>query len=928
MKKTLQRAVIFTASVLCALNLSAQSVLKVGNEVDKSIDVSQKNYQELSKKVLQNKSASGSERQVIYEEEFFSENSSYVKLYFENFDLAPGDYLEITGANIGESIIYGGLGKIIDQSGNMISNFWSRVMLDDKVTVKLYSSGDVGTHKGFEITKVAYGYSQEKIQKQLMASASQRAICSSDDKESIACYDGTEMFEKAKAVCRLLIGGSSLCTGWLLGSEGNLMTNNHCIGNSSDALNTDFMFNYQYSNCSETSNATTDVVASSATFIKTSSSLDYTLVQLPVNPTGTYGYLSLSSSIPSAGDRIYIPQHPGGRRKEISVTTDSGGTAAGFSSVFDTSLSNTQSVRYLADTEGGSSGSPVIDYNSNLVIAIHNTGGCPNGSYGRCDELISSIGSDMPNNGVDDSNGGGGGGGTTGCSSTVSSFPYSQSFESGDGWTQASGDDGDWTRDASGTPSSGTGPSAGADGSYYMFLEASTNGSTGQIGANATAILESPCFNLSGESQATFNFQNHMYGTSVGSLTLQVSTNEGSSWSSLWSSSGDQGNQWNEESVSLNAYAGQSSVQLRFVGTTGTSWSSDIAIDDLELTTSGGGTSDTSAPTTPSNVSASSVTQTSATISWSASSDNVGVTGYDVYQGNSLLGQTTNTSASISSLSAGTTYTFYIVAFDAAGNQSSAGSVTFTTTSSSGGGGGNLTYCDSEGSDSSYEWIDYVAFGGFTNTTGDDGGYADYTSNVANVSPGSTNTLIISAGFSSSSYTEYWKIWIDYDQNGTFDDDEVIASGSSSSADNLSVSVTIPTTASLGTTTMRVSMKYNAEQTACETFAYGEVEDYSVNISNSVARTESSYIDAEALGNEPMTSVMVYPNPAESYVKVSLSNRYTGIASYNLVNTIGQMVLNGNLKNQAIDISRLKRGIYILEVNDGQKIFTSKLIKE
>ena len=58
------------------------------------------------------------------------------------------------------------------------------------------------------------------------------------------------------------------------------------------------------------------------------------------------------------------------------------------------------------------------------------------------------------------------------CSSTVSSFPYSESFESGAGWTQASGDDGDWVNDASGTPSSNTGPSAGADGSYYMFLEA------------------------------------------------------------------------------------------------------------------------------------------------------------------------------------------------------------------------------------------------------------------------------------------------------------------------------------------------------------------------------------------------------------------------------------------------------------------------
>ncbi|MGH1438297.1 MAG: T9SS type A sorting domain-containing protein, partial [Lewinella sp.] len=174
------------------------------------------------------------------------------------------------------------------------------------------------------------------------------------------------------------------------------------------------------------------------------------------------------------------------------------------------------------------------------------------------------------------------------CTTIVSSFPYSEGFEANDGWTQVTGDDGNWVRRSGSTPSSGTGPSAAAEGSNYLFLEASTNGSTGQIGANATAILESPCYDLSNESQATFTFENHMYGTSVGSLALEVST-DGTSWSNLWSLSGNQGNQWNAVSVNLNSYTGQSEVRLRFVGTTGSSWSSDIAIDDLALTTDGGG---------------------------------------------------------------------------------------------------------------------------------------------------------------------------------------------------------------------------------------------------------------------------------------------------------------------------------------------------
>ncbi|TCI92159.1 S8 family serine peptidase [Tenacibaculum sp. M341] len=170
------------------------------------------------------------------------------------------------------------------------------------------------------------------------------------------------------------------------------------------------------------------------------------------------------------------------------------------------------------------------------------------------------------------------------------SLPYSESFESNEGWTQVGGDDGDWVRDASGTPSSGTGPSNGANGSFYMFLEASTNGSTGQIGNNATAILESPCFDLSSESSATFSFSNHMYGTSVGSLTLQAST--GGAWATIWSDSGNKGNQWNDVSVNLSSYLGQNSVSFRFVGTTGSSWSSDIAIDNISITAGGGGDPD------------------------------------------------------------------------------------------------------------------------------------------------------------------------------------------------------------------------------------------------------------------------------------------------------------------------------------------------
>lgn len=176
------------------------------------------------------------------------------------------------------------------------------------------------------------------------------------------------------------------------------------------------------------------------------------------------------------------------------------------------------------------------------------------------------------------------GGSGSGCTTTISSFPYSESFESGFGaWSNASGDDINWTRDSGGTPSSGTGPSSAANGTWYMYTESSGSG-TGY--PNKVGVLNGPCFNLSGVSNPTFNFSYHMYGSAMGTLQLQASTNSGSSWTTLRTINGNQGNNWASISQSLNSYIGQS-VWIRFRATTGSSYTSDITIDNISVTTGG-----------------------------------------------------------------------------------------------------------------------------------------------------------------------------------------------------------------------------------------------------------------------------------------------------------------------------------------------------
>jgi acid phosphatase type 7 len=108
------------------------------------------------------------------------------------------------------------------------------------------------------------------------------------------------------------------------------------------------------------------------------------------------------------------------------------------------------------------------------------------------------------------------------------------------------------------------------------------------------------------------------------------------------------------------------------------------AIQDFNLGTSS--TSDTTPPTAPTALTKTASTTTSVSLSWTASTDNVGVTGYNVYRDGVLLGSTSTTSYTASGLTCGTSYTFAVEAKDAAGNVSGRTSVTASTSACSGPG--------------------------------------------------------------------------------------------------------------------------------------------------------------------------------------------------------------------------------------------------
>ncbi|MBN1338240.1 MAG: hypothetical protein JXA03_02890, partial [Bacteroidales bacterium] len=160
----------------------------------------------------------------------------------------------------------------------------------------------------------------------------------------------------------------------------------------------------------------------------------------------------------------------------------------------------------------------------------------------------------------------------------INTFPYTESYESGLGsWHQSQDDDFNWTLNQGPTPSSGTGPAAAYDGNYYLFTEASDPNSP-----NKSAGVFAK-FNFSQVDHPVMSFWYHMYGSNMGTLKVQASSDNGNSWNELWTLSGNQGDQWFSAEIDLSLYALNYNVTIRFWGITGSGYRSDMAVDLVEV---------------------------------------------------------------------------------------------------------------------------------------------------------------------------------------------------------------------------------------------------------------------------------------------------------------------------------------------------------
>lgn len=277
---------------------------------------------------------------------FHQFDAEFIRLFFSKIQLPAGAYIEISNVTREDVRIH----APADLSDGMVT------VVGDTAVVKVVLPRK-GTRQDASI-KVSH----------LEYRASLRAIIGDDERRPLVCFQGTEIFQHSLATA--VISGSG--TGSSIGSGNFMLTNNHVVSTEEKLRSLEVWFNWFHPTC-DASTPSEDMVKVRADKLLTtggSGSLDYTLFTLHdfdyrnAHIKRLFGGLELSATDPAVDDPIYVPQHGDGGLRPMYVGDMSGSNYSRILSVGST-------LRHDADTQGGSSGSPILSRGSHQLVGLH-----------------------------------------------------------------------------------------------------------------------------------------------------------------------------------------------------------------------------------------------------------------------------------------------------------------------------------------------------------------------------------------------------------------------------------------------------------------------------------------------------------------------------------------------------------------------------
>jgi hypothetical protein len=172
----------------------------------------------------------------------------------------------------------------------------------------------------------------------------------------------------------------------------------------------------------------------------------------------------------------------------------------------------------------------------------------------------------------------------------------------------------------------------------------------------------------------------------------------------------------------------------------------------------------------------------------------------------------------------------------------------------------------------------------------------------------------------STAYDEFFIVWIDLNQDGSFTNEEELFNSGSPKKGLVTSILSIPASAILGSTRMRVVMQYRQEPGACvfPVEFFGEVEDFCVNFSHTV----------NTLPILPVANIVVFPNPSEGAFSINFQEDHLW-ESITMINMIGQTIskvpLEKGVKEYRWEGKKTHAGQYTLVFQGPKGIYTHRI---
>lgn len=246
----------------------------------------------------------------------------------------------------------------------------------------------------------------------------------------------------------------------------------------------------------------------------------------------------------------------------------------------------------------------------------------------------------------------------------------------------------------------------------------------------------------------------------------------------------------------------------------------------------------------------------------------------------------------------------------------------------------NITpFCASAGN-TNLEFIQTAGIGTLLNDSGNDGGYADFTDLAAVVTAGEPTGIVLIPGFVEAPYFEFWRVWVDFNQNKAFEASEQIFEAGPS--DKLVFGAFIlPDTLEASKYGCRVAMRYGDYPDPCGNYAWGEVEDYTLELvktgggSFAELSDRSNGLNGDVFDtNDLPGDFKLFPNPVRDLLNIEWIDMQP--VAGQVVSATGQVLFKFDESNAPshLDVANLPSGMYMVQaVSAENKVMVKRFIK-